>query len=126
MRSENAKNRTLRGIGMLVYLSVGPILWALHLTVVYGTHTLVCARAISRTLPLGFDTAQFVILSATAVALVFMFSALLIPSRQTRPFQGPPSVPAFYPRVMALLVLLSAFGVVWAGVAALILRSCHS
>lgn len=109
---------------MLVYLTLGPILWAIHLTLIYGTHTLVCARTIPGTLPLGFDTAPFVILLVTVATLALLLGAMLVPSPNTRPFNGSPASPSFFRRVMVLLALLSAFGVGWAGVAAMVVPSC--
>ena len=109
---------------MLVYLAIGPILWAIHLTLIYGTHTLVCTRTVSRTLPFGFDTAPFVILLATGATFALLLGAVLLPSPNTRPFNGSPASPAFFRRVMVLLALLSAFGVGGAGAAAMVVQSC--
>jgi hypothetical protein len=109
---------------MLVYLSLGPILWAIHLTLIYGTHTLVCARTIPGTLPLGFDTAPFVILLITVTTLAVLLGAVLLPSPNTRPFNGSLASPSFFRRVMVLLALLSAFGVGWAGLASMVVQSC--
>jgi hypothetical protein len=111
-------DRTFRGsiAAALLYLTFGPIVWAIHLTFIYGTHTLACTG----TTPEG---ATFAVLAVTAVALVAIFAALAA-SATVRRRAGPEGPLAFYHRAASWLTWLSVFGIACAGAATLIIEPC--
>jgi hypothetical protein len=111
------------GAGMLIYLALGPIIWALHLTLVYGAHTLLCARGIASGAQ-GPWVATAIVVVATVVALGLLVVAtrrLWKNPRRRGPAAGALS---FYDAVMLLLLLLSAVAVIWAGATSLIVSPC--
>jgi hypothetical protein len=92
----------------------GPIVWALHFTVLYGTHTIVCARATTG----GAATITALVASVVALALLFAGALAVYRRRDVR------AVARFCRDVMLLLTLLAACGVAWAGATALLVAPC--
>lgn len=108
-------------IRTLIYIAFGPLIWALHLTAVYGAHALLCARGIAPAVALA------VVLGVTAVALVLLASAIAVPRSArwiVRIGAEDGGDGGFHDRLMRLLAALSAFGVAWAGAAAVIVPAC--
>jgi hypothetical protein len=101
-----------------LYLTFGPIVWAIHLTLVYGTHTLVCTHTTS-----GGAGATFAVLVVTVVALAAIFTALAASAAAQRRAREDGPV-AFYHRAAAWLAWLSAFGVACAGATSLVIEPC--
>ena len=125
--SETSSFDRLRGPSTLLYLSLGPIVWAVHFAIVYGAHTLLCAVGGSG--GFGARAATLVVIIATVVALILLSLPMLAPTMMRRRRPGstePASLSSFAQGVMALLALLSALGVAWAGAAALIVAPCIS
>ena len=109
-------------MGTLVYLLLGPIAWAMHLMVVYGSHTLICARE-------GGSGASETILAATLIVLAMLAAAIAAPGAAQRALDQSDSNAVgyrFHRRVMRWLAFLSAVGVAWAGSTALIVGPCLS
>ena len=102
----------------VLYLTFGPIVWAIHLTFVYGTHTLICTHTTS-----GGAGATFAVLVVTAVALAAIFAALTASAAAQRRARGESSL-AFYHRAATWLTWLSAFGVACAGATSLVIEPC--
>jgi len=105
---------------MFVYLAVGPLFWALHLTIVYMVHTGVCALAGS---PL---TATTVIITATAI-IVLPLVLVLFNQRRFGSLLGLDKVlsdQAIYEGVSLFANILSLVGILWSGTAAVVLSSC--
>ena len=111
----------------LLYLLFGPIVWAIHLLIVYGAHTVLCAKGLGAVRMVGMNVPALVILLATTVALAVLLIALLAPyvgryrsrvSSQTRSFLS------FRDGVMRSLTVLSIVGIVWAGWVSLIVAPC--
>jgi hypothetical protein len=100
---ENAAHRSLTRTLLSMFL--GPIVWALHLTVIYGSHAILCARGSS-----GMTGANVVIV-ATIIALVPLVISFWL--NRTHPNREPE--PRFQRQVMQLLTLLSAVGILMAG-----------
>ena len=96
----------------------GPIVWAVHFTVLYGTHTIVCARATTG------QAATITALTATIAALVLLFAGGFAAYRRRAMTHDASVVARFRRDVMLLLTLLSACGVAWAGATALIVAPC--
>lgn len=105
---------------MFVYLAVGPLFWALHLTVVYMAHTAVCALAGS---PLVATT---LVIVATAV-IILPLVLILFNQRRFGTFLGLDEVlsdHAIYEGISLFANILSLVGILWSGTAAVVLSSC--
>jgi hypothetical protein len=110
-------------IGILFAVLFGPLVWAAHLLVLYGTHALACAAAGRTTGTPTLLVAVFV--PATALALVLAALPLLLPQR----FAG-----LLYPHeaeenrfllsLMRWLAGLSLTAVVANGIAMLMVPTC--
>jgi hypothetical protein len=116
-----------RGTARLVALCSGPIVWAAHLAIVYGAHTLLCARGYAGQMLLGVPLAPAIVVVATVAALLSLAGVMLAPRLKSAPprrraDRDPPN--SFEVRVMRLLALLSAIGVAWAGATAFIIAPC--
>jgi hypothetical protein len=98
-------------------LLFGPIVWALHFTLLYGTHTIVCARAATG------DAATITALAATVAALALLLAGAFAVYRRSDATRDA-SAARFCRDVMLLLTLLSACGVAWAGATALFVAPC--
>jgi hypothetical protein len=109
-------------IGTLVFILIGPILWALHLTVTYGAQSSLCAfDAASETFITGMiigSAAVFIGLIVLAMLQERSCFALLTgtsPSKEQWPFLK---------TLMKLLGALSILGMVYFSLASLILPAC--
>jgi hypothetical protein len=111
---------TASGVGTLVYLTIGPILWALHLAVVYGLQPVLCRYSVEVNLAVvGIATVTALVVLLGAVARPKVLARLLharAPSQASR---------RFHRRVMRWAALLSAAGIIWAGAAALVVPACE-
>jgi hypothetical protein len=119
--------RLRSGAVVLLYISLGPIVWGIHLTIVYGAHTLLYDKGITGSV-LGAKIPTLTVASLTVVALVMLVIAMIAP-RMSQPAPTPKApVPyhAFAQSVMTLLASLSTLGVALAGVTALFLPPCVS
>lgn len=95
----------------------GPLAWAMHLLVIYGTHAVMCSREVSG------RTSGIVIGAATLVALVVL-AVVALWGRGPKAFGPPGQTRSFLRNSMMLLAVLSAFGIVWSGSAMLFLPAC--
>lgn len=114
-------------IRTLLYLLFGPIVWALHLTLVYGVQSVACAVAGPGLRPLagGLDPVQLTILAATAAALLALaggWRGLANPGGAMS--EGVDERSHFIVDTMRLLLVLSALGIIAAGSATLVLPTC--
>jgi len=105
---------------VLLYLAIGPLLWGVHLTVVYMGHTGICALAGSAgaaTVTLGIVTFAL----ALPLALILFnqrgFAGLLGLSEEITERRS-------YDRIAFFLNLLSLSGILWSGLAVALLSSC--
>ncbi|WP_020158316.1 hypothetical protein [Methylobacter marinus] len=113
-------------LGALLIAMAGPLVWALHFAVVYGTQHVVCATLAGSRAAFWVYLAVF---AATAVALPVLLLLIAKPgiARHTvRRGAVTKRAQAFLTGIMRLLALLSFFGVLWAGSAALLLPACAS
>jgi hypothetical protein len=112
-----------KSVGTVAIALVGPsFIWGLHFAVVYAMQPLFCeviggSRA-------GY-WAQIGVIAATAAALLALLFLVAKPGAVLRVNRSEVSGP-FLAGVMRLLALLSCFGVLWAGAAALVLPACAS
>jgi hypothetical protein len=111
--------------GTLVYLLFGPLLWAAHLTIIYGASTLICAMGEGD--PAAARDVGVVILVATAVALaVISFTAAYPRPARTllKVRSNSASTAAFLDRAMQTLAVLSFIGIAWAGATVVMITPC--
>lgn len=107
--------------GTVLYLLLGPIVWAGHLTIIYGTHAVLCVRGLADG---PFDT-QVIIAGATGVALAGTTAAAFIGWRRQRGAgQDTEGVSGFQHGVMSLLALLAAIGIAFFGATPLFVPPC--
>jgi hypothetical protein len=108
----------------LIYWLLGPIVWAVHFSVVYLAHTLICARPLLTGESL-VAMSRIVVIAATAVALAAL--AWLIRSAHAalgRATARASETSLFQNRMVLLLSVLAVFGVFWSGAAALLVLPC--
>lgn len=108
-----------KAVATILYLLFGPIVWAAHLTVTYGAHTLVCARGG------GAELAAWIVYAATAIGVAILIGAMLYALGRRRAAEGANEpVRRFEHDVMWLLALLSTAGVIWGGATVLFVSPC--
>ena len=107
--------------GTIFYILIGPIVWAAHFAVLYFVQSMLCAHGTAeRFVPI-------IIGAATLVAILQLAAAPLLPRTTAGMFRASgwdAEAHAFHVRVMTGLAILSAAGVVWAALPALLLDSC--
>lgn len=92
----------------------GPILWALHFSLLYAVHTALCVFGTGAAMP-----AASAALTIAALAACGLFFLVLRRDAATAR-----AAEAFLDRLSMLLILLSAAGVVWAGAASGFIEAC--
>ncbi|MBG0792886.1 hypothetical protein IYY11_05645 [Methylocystis sp. H62] len=110
--------------GALLYVLFGPVLWAIHLTLIYGGHTLLCALGVSSD-ALSPSIISFSVAIVTIVTLVVLLAAVVatIFKGGARGDRGSAAT-FFLDKLMMALALLSGFGVALGGASALIVEPC--
>ncbi len=124
-RNANAGRRSTAGT--LLYMLIGPVVWSAHLGVIYFGQSMLCAHGLAGRSVAGMGIIPFLILSATLISLALLLAAVVAPaaaSRFARASGWFGQDVAFYRRVMVLLAILSAVGVVWAGATTLAIPDC--
>jgi hypothetical protein len=113
-------------LGVAFALLYGPIVWALHLAFVYGLHGIVCERQGTPAPLVDVEVVPDLIVAATIVALGLLALPFFVPAvwANTRDKHPDSSESQFYGTSTALLSLLSAAGVIWAGFGTLIFEVC--
>lgn len=101
----------------------GILIWAGHLTLVYGFTALACARQFADVRIVGVGIVPLVVAAVTvlgwgAMALVFWSALHLIRSERADP------AARFLGYLTALFALLGLIGVTWQGVPSLIIPAC--
>jgi hypothetical protein len=108
-----------KAVATLLYLLFGPLVWAAHLTIGYGAHTLACAKGG------GPALAAWIVSAATAVGVAILIGAMVYAVGRRRAAQAADEpVRRFEHDVMGLLALLSTAGVVWGGATVLFVSPC--
>lgn len=113
--------------GTALYMLTGPLLWALHMTAVYGSHTLLCTVEVKQPMLWGASPSAVAIMAATLVAVAFL--AVFIAARQRmakamRIPQADEPQRAFLDGLMLWLGFLSIAGIVWSGATVMVLDAC--
>ncbi|WP_137392235.1 hypothetical protein [Rhodoligotrophos defluvii] len=113
-------------LGVFLFLLWGPLLWSLHLLVVYVSHAGLCALGlIDQTTTFPVALAIIVLATVGAAAAVALF--MIWPDRPYRLLVGiapTAETDRFLIRSMRVLALLSVVGILWAGITAFILPAC--
>jgi hypothetical protein len=105
-------------MAQIVLLLVGPIVWALHLTAIYGAHAVLCARDIPA------DIGAAVVMITTGVALLALLAGAGAAWPRLRGGDSGSATASFQASAMGLLALLSAMAIAGAGGTALIVPAC--
>ncbi|MGD9922741.1 MAG: hypothetical protein AB7V13_15080 [Pseudorhodoplanes sp.] len=106
-------------VPLMLLVLAGPLIWAAHLLVIYGSTTVICAKAAGAgVLP--------VIVTATIVALAAIGVLAIRCQRRSDLLGRGPNSHVFLRRVMLLLLALSAVAILWAGSTVLLLPACPS
>jgi hypothetical protein len=103
--------------GTALLALAGPIIWAMHLLVVYGTHAVMCSQGASG------PNAEIVVGAATLTALVAL-AIVAGRSKAAGVFGREGHIRSFLRSAMVLLIVLSAFGIAWAGSTMFFLPAC--
>lgn len=101
----------------------GPILWAIHFSLLYAIHTMLCVIDTR-----GSDLAPTMLVASTLLtigALAVLSGFFIARWRGALRFQSERIAQAFLDDVSILLIVLSAGGVVWAGAAAGFIDACE-
>lgn len=109
----------------LIYVLFGPIVWAVHLTIIYGLQSVACALTTTSRGGTSMDAVQLAIVSATIAAVLALGAGwrwLANPGGAMS--EGTEDRNHFLEGVMQFLVGLSVLGVLGAGAAAMMLPSC--
>jgi hypothetical protein len=104
----------------IIYVLIGPIVWALHFFALYGPQSMLCARGLPEAVP------PIVAVATLAAAATLLF-AIWRPGRLARLMRadGWPQAPQqFLRHVMQALAVLSLFAVAAAAAVALFVPSC--
>jgi hypothetical protein len=115
--------RAPSGPVMLLYLALGPVVWALHFGALYQAHTLLCARKAESDVDVAFHTIALV---ATAIALIVLIFVLIgeTVQRSRSSATGRHDRRPFYRQTVILLLILSGIGIVWAGATSAYVPAC--
>ena len=107
-------------VGAVLYLLAGPIVWAVHFTIIYSTHALLCARGLAG----GPVDARVIIAVATGIGLVISITATLAGWWSRGANRDTKGVSAFQHDAMSLLALLATIGIAFGGATALFVTPC--
>jgi hypothetical protein len=114
--------------GALLFLLAGPLAWAGHLGLVYGTQSVLCAFRITGVARVDTLLIEAMIGVVTALAAVMLMLAMWLPRNTARRLRAARFLNgengAFMISVMRLLAALSLAGVLWAGATVLLLDPC--
>ena len=110
---------------VLLSMCFAAIVWAMHLTIVYGAVTLACARATPSAMLFGLNLPAFIVAVATLAALAAILAGYYRADRKDAERTAEMREERqFERRVTQWLSLLAAFGVFWAGAAAFLVSPC--
>lgn len=116
--------------GSIVFMLLGLIAWALHLTIIYSVQATICAFAPPAARPpTGLNIVEIVILAATLLAAAVALLPVVAPTatsgllrtRSVEPDEG-----RFHRSVAAWIGVLSLAGILWGGMTAILLVPCAS
>ncbi|WP_457798273.1 hypothetical protein [Methylocystis sp. S23] len=103
----------------------GPILWAVHFSLLYAIHTVLCVIDIRPPDRAGATLAASTLLTIGALALLAGFFVARWRSASRQRSQAERIAETFLDDMSTLLIVLSAGGVLWAGAAAGFINACE-
>lgn len=120
-------NSNRQGMGTLVFILIGPIIWAVHLTLIYGSQSSLCAFNLGEDRAGGNGVVIAIILAATAACMAIVgFSAVragFVHALIAR--AAPPAEQVgFIVAIMRILAGLSILAIFYGGLGAVILPAC--
>jgi len=107
--------QTLRSAVLLLLL--GPILWAMHLFVIYFAHAVLCVRGVAP------QASEIVIAIATVAAVLAIGCHLLLTRSRLRRISDT-DTRRFQYHTGAVLSALSTIGILWAAAAPIFVQAC--
>lgn len=117
-----------QGIGTLVFILVGPIVWAAHLTLIYGSHASLCALNMGEDGSGGNGAVAAIILFATIAGIAAVgFSAVRPGFVHALIARIAPSAEqvGFIVKIMRVLAGLSMLAMLYTSLGAVILPACE-
>jgi hypothetical protein len=116
-----------QGIGTLIFILFGPIVWAVHLTLIYGGQSSLCAFHVGEDKSGGNTIVVAIILITTAVLIAAVgFSAVRANFVHTLIARAAPCAEqiGFIVTIMRILAGLSILAMLYAGIGAVLLPAC--
>ena len=114
-------------VGTMAYILAGPLVWALHFTVLYAVQSSACVLAATGRLASTSPWVGTTIVVATLIACAILLAAMAAPvrfRRLTRSDAWALETLRFQTGVMRVLAALSLFAVVAAALTLLMLPTC--
>ncbi|WP_187972819.1 hypothetical protein [Aquibium microcysteis] len=107
-------------LGTLAYLLLGPLAWAMQLTLLYAGHTLFCSQGGSAALGDGL------VIGVSAVLALLVGGFLLVPSAVARRLglTREMDARAAYDRIAWMAGLLALVAILWTGTTAVLVEAC--
>lgn len=124
-RMGSSSNR--QGIGTLIFILIGPIVWAVHLTLIYGSQSSLCAFHLGEDRSGGNSTVVAIILLVTIMNIATVgFSAVRASFVHALIARGaPPAEQArFIVTIMRILAGLSMLAMLYGSLGAIFLPAC--
>lgn len=122
---DTASNRQM--IGTLIFIMIGPILWAAQLTLIYGSQSSLCAFGIGVGADGGNALAAGIVVAATVLCMALGAVAMARPETSYGLITGahvPDEQWGFLIRVMRVLAGLSLLAMFYAALGAVLLPAC--
>jgi hypothetical protein len=111
----------------IIYLLLGPIVWALHFTTVYFSQSLICAREFAIAPRASIYSIEAIVVAATLIALTVLVLIAFAQTRLAHMFgehRAHEGERRFQRRLMMALVLLSAISITYVGTTVLFAHAC--
>ncbi|SFO36145.1 hypothetical protein [Nitrosospira briensis] len=115
-----------QGIGTLIFILVGPIVWTLHLILIYGSQSSICAFNLSADRSEENAVVAIVLVATIVCVAVVGFSAVRVRFVHALIARGDPPADqmGFIVTIMRILAGLSILAMFYAGLGAVILPAC--
>jgi hypothetical protein len=107
--------QTLRSA--LLVLLLGPILWAMHLSVIYFSHAVLCMRGVS-------PRASEIVITVATVAAVLAMGWHLLHTRSRLRRRCDTDTRRFQYHTGSVLSVLSMIGILWAAFTPIFVQAC--
>ncbi|GLQ55343.1 hypothetical protein [Devosia nitrariae] len=122
---DTSSNRQM--IGTLIFILIGPILWALQLTLIYGAQSSLCAFEVGIGANGGNVLAAGTVIGASVLCMALAVAAFVMPGASYRLITGASSPDDQWPfltSVMRILAGLSLLAMLYAALGAVLLPAC--